>query len=265
MNSELLGGGKPIRTRLSRERIREVARFLKRTKGWFHKWRHDFAKHRYSAQTNVFIRPEIVWGDRAQKQVIFTFDGGGRGQSSAQAILDTLERHSVRATFFLTGKSAARNPLVTKQIAEAGHEIFNHTYTHSRLPQLSDASIAKELKRTEDVIQQLTALSTQPYFRAPYGERDQRVLEVAGKEGYQSVYWTIDALDWKESSGANVGQVKARILTNLRPGTIYLMHIDNNITGQVLDEAFTEIEARGYAIMSLSDGIAWAGPKLGMK
>jgi peptidoglycan/xylan/chitin deacetylase (PgdA/CDA1 family) len=78
---------------------------------------------------------------------------------------------------------------------------------------------------------------------------------VAVKEGYQSVYWSCDALDWKESSGQTAQQVKARIMENLKPGTIYLMHIGDNITGQILDGVFQEIKSQGYSIASLTQGV----------
>jgi peptidoglycan/xylan/chitin deacetylase (PgdA/CDA1 family) len=198
--------------------------------------------------------PEIAWGNRDKKQVIFTFDGGS-GIQSAQAILDTLAKHKVKGTLFLTGSWVSKNPDLTKQIAKKGYEIYNHTYNHPYLTQIPDAQIISELKAADDLVFNLTGKHTKPYFRPPYGARNDHVREVAAKEGYQSVYWTIDALDWKESSGTTADQVKARIMENLKPGTIYLMHIGDNITGQILDEVFQQIKGQGYSIVSLSQGI----------
>ena len=78
---------------------------------------------------------------------------------------------------------------------------------------------------------------------------------VALRAGFQSVYWTTDALDWKESQGITASDVKSRIFSNLAPGAIYLMHLGDTLTGAVLDEVLTEIEARGYSIVSLTEGI----------
>jgi len=197
---------------------------------------------------------EIAWGNRNKKQVIFTFDGGA-GIQSAQAILDTLEKHKVKGTFFLTGSWISKNTDLTKQIAKKGYEIYNHTYNHPYLTQIPDAQIISELKDTDDLVFSLTGKHTTPYFRPPYGARTDHVRDVAAAQGYQSVYWTIDALDWKESSGETAAQVKDKILQNLKPGTIYLMHIGDNITGQILDEVFQQIKAQGYSIVSLSQGI----------
>lgn len=197
---------------------------------------------------------EIDWANKNKQQVVFTFDGGS-GAQSAEAILATLKKYHVTGTFFVTGKFAEQNPELIKKIASAGHEVFNHTYNHPNLTSLSDAEIANELTRTEKIVSDLTGESTKPFYRPPNGDRDARVREAAAALGYRTVYWTVDALDWKESEGYTAEQTKARILDNLQPGTIYLMHIGDNITGQILDDIFAEIIAKGYSIVPLSEGI----------
>ena len=196
------------------------------------------------------IGAEIVWGDRVAREVLFSFDGGA-GAESGEAILAALKKHGVTGTFFLTGKFAEENPALVRRIAREGHGVFNHTYAHRDLTTLSDEEIKGELARTDALIQNLTGESTKPYFRAPYGARNARVLAVAAEEGYQSVYWTTDVLDWKEATGFTAAEAKARIMRNLTPGAIFLMHIGDTITGAILDEVFTEIEAEGYALTSL--------------
>ncbi len=197
---------------------------------------------------------EIVSGNRNARQVIFTFDGGS-GAQSGEAILATLKKHGAIGTFFLTGKFAEENPELVKRIAREGHGIFNHTYSHTDLPNNYDEEIKNELLRADEAIRTVTGKTTKPYFRPPYGGRDGRVLKVAADAGYTSVYWTTDALDWKESEGFTAEEARARIFSNLRPGALYLMHIGDAITGKILDEAFLQIKAEGYAIRSLTQGI----------
>ena len=199
-------------------------------------------------------RHEIVWGDRSEKQVIFTFDGGSTDESG-EAILSALKKHNVKGTFFLTGKFVEKNQELVKNISAEGHEIFNHTYSHPDLTALSDELIEDELLRMETIVKNLTGKSTKPYFRPPFGARNERVYATALRAGFQPVYWTIDALDWKEGRGIDAEDVKHRILLNLAPGAIYLMHVGDTLTGAVLDEVFTEIEARGYFLVSLTEGV----------
>lgn len=132
----------------------------------------------------------------------------------------------------------------------AGHEVFNHTYSHPHLTQLSDAQIRSELLRAEQIIRGLTGKTTRPFFRPPYGERNSRVLGVAGKEGYQAVMWTVDALDWKESQGVTATQVKQRVLSSLKPGAIYLFHVGDNLSGQVLDQLISDLRQAQEGIQS---------------
>lgn len=203
---------------------------------------------------SIVSAKEIVHGNTAKKEVIFTFDGGSTIQS-ADKILEALSKHHVKGTFFLTGKVIEIYPNLVKRIVAGGHEIFSHTYDHPDLTTVSDGKIANELKKTEKALIAAANISPKPYFRAPYGARNARVLAVAAKEGYQSVYWTHDALDWKESISQTPAEVKGLILSTIAPGNIYLMHLGDTITGTVLDDVFTEIEARGYRIVSLTQGI----------
>ncbi|OGZ33968.1 MAG: hypothetical protein A2Y98_00655 [Candidatus Portnoybacteria bacterium RBG_19FT_COMBO_36_7] len=198
------------------------------------------------------IKDEISRGNPAKKQIIFTFDAGA-GSNSLQKILEVTKAHNLKLTFFSTGKFAQKYPDLIKQIAAEDHEIFNHTYSHPHLTQITDEQIKEELDKTEQIIIGLTGQTTKPYFRPPYGDRNSYVLELAKEEGYQSVYWTIDAWDWMTDKTEE--QVKNRIYSNLKNGSIILMHIGDNITGNILEEVFTKIKNDGYKIVSLTEGL----------
>ena len=197
---------------------------------------------------------EIVYGDRTKKVMIFTFDAGDKAQS-AEGILTVLAKHHVKGTFFMTGKFIEANPALVKQISSGGNEIFDHTYDHKDLTTLTDAQIKAELDGMNALLASTTGMSARPYFRAPYGARDLRVRTAAAADGFQSVYWTLDARDWMESTGETADQVRERILSNIAPGTIVLMHVGDTITAAILDDVFTKIEAQGYKIVSLSQGL----------
>jgi len=207
---------------------------------------------------NIIEKPRPVPSDEIdkintnEKIVVFTFDAGA-GNNSLNKILDVLEKYSIKGTFFLTGKWAEENPLLTKQISEEGHEIFNHTYGHPYLTKLSSEEITDELNKANEIIFNITGKSSAPFFRPPYGDRNQSVRETAAQAGFQDVYWTVDALDWKEDYTAE--QSKERILSNLKPGAIYLMHIGDDITGIILDEVFSEVQKQGYQILSLTQAL----------
>ncbi len=197
-------------------------------------------------------RSEIEWADKTKQQVVFTFDGGA-GNQSIEEILAALKKHNVTATFFVTGKWAEQNSSWVRQMNADGHEIFNHTYNHPDLTTISATELASEFARTETILRALTGKTTKPYFRPPYGARNKTVLDAAHAEGYRSVYWTVDALDWKP--GITDAEVRSRVLDNLKPGTIYMMHIGDDITGRLLDELLTKIKEGGYAIQPLTEAL----------
>src|SRR5262249_54063529 len=128
------------------------------------------------------------------------FDAGGTGETTA-AILNTLRERHINVTMFVTGKFAEQFPDSVKQMVADGNEIGNHTYSHFDSLLLNDDQLREELAHTDQIIQGLTGISTKPYWRPPYGSRNNHVLNVAVSQGYRSIYWTLDSLD-------SVGQPK---------------------------------------------------------
>jgi len=204
------------------------------------------------AEIPYWQKGEISRGNPNKKQIIFTFDAGA-ADNSALKILDVLKKHGVKSTFFLTGKFADKYPEITRMISQGGHEVFNHSYSHPDFTKISDEEMKSELEKAEMAISLKTGKTTKPYFRSPYGARNNNVSAIAKENGYQLVFWTLDALDWKE--GKTPEDVKQKIYSGLKNGSIVLMHMGDDITGNVLDEVFTKIENDGYRIVSLTEGL----------
>jgi len=210
--------------------------------------------HEEIATSTPFEIPkgEISRGNAAKKQLIFTFDCGS-GNNSVDKIMETAEKRKVKLTFFATGKFAEKYPEDIKKIAEKGHEIFNHTYSHPHLTQITDEEIKNELEKTEKIIFDLTGKTTKPFFRPPYGDRNQHISDIAKEAGFHMVYWTFDALDWMPEKTAQ--DVKNQIYSKISPGAIILMHVGDDTTGNILDEVFEKVENDGYKIVNLSEGL----------
>ncbi len=200
------------------------------------------------------IPAEITRGKTTEDQIIFTFDGGSVDISGSK-ILDALESRGLKGTFFLTGDFIAKYPDVVRRMVKNGHEIYNHTYSHPYLTQASEEEIVSELGRTEKALIDLVGVSSKPFFRTPYGDRDARVLRIAAGEGYRSVYWSYDASDWRESEGETREEVRTKILSNVYPGAIVLMHMGDTISGDILGGVIDEIHRKGYRVVSLTEGL----------
>ena len=205
----------------------------------------DFTQLPYEAR----IR-EVYRGDPGHRAVALTFDAGSIA-TFTPPMLETLRRHGVRVTIFVTGEFAERYPDLLNQMIADGHEIGNHSYAHPDFTTLEDDVIRRELARTEAAVKRVAGISTKPWFRAPYGARNPHVLAVVVREGYWSIYWTIDTIDWREDATPEL--IMRRIDEKLQNGAIILAHLASHHTMEALPEILTRIKERGYRIVKVSE------------
>ena len=181
-----------------------------------------------------------------------TFDCGASAVPTPR-ILAALAEAGVRSTFFITGRWAQENPQLLREIA-GQHELANHTFSHPDLTKLSDADIARELEEAERIVVATTGKSTKPYFRAPFGARDRRVLGVAARAGYPlHIYWTLDSGDWRSPQEMPAESVLSRVLDGAANGAIVVQHCGSPQTAEVLPRILQGLTGRGFALVTLSE------------
>ncbi len=192
--------------------------------------------------------------DRAkvsERLVALTFDAGSSAEPVPQ-ILRALAQRNLRCTFFLTGQWIERYPDMARLIAEAGHELGNHSWSHPAFPALSDDKIREELRRTEEIALRVCGVSTKPLFRPPFGARDERVRSAVAEEGYLTIYWTIDSWD-SVKKDITPQMITDRVMRQMRPGSIVLMHCGSEATAQALPQLLNALEAQGYRVVTVSE------------
>jgi peptidoglycan/xylan/chitin deacetylase (PgdA/CDA1 family) len=182
------------------------------------------------------------------KVVALTFDAAYE-PAPLKSILATLATKEVPATFFLTGEFVKNFPDSVAAIVAGGYPIGNHSYSHPDFATIDDAAIKSQLRRTADLIEQAGAADPRPLFRPPYGSRDAHILSVLGDEGYVSVYWTIDTLDWETDRTGE--QIRSAVLGKLQPGAIILMHVGGKATAGILPTLIDDLRAEGYGFVEL--------------
>jgi peptidoglycan/xylan/chitin deacetylase (PgdA/CDA1 family) len=161
-------------------------------------------------------------GPTGRRDVTLTFDVAYDARYTA-SFLDVLRRYGVKATMFVTGEWADANPALVRRMANEGHLVGNHSYSHPEFTKISDREIARQLARTDAAISARTNRSTKPYFRPPYGAQDARVNRGLGDEGYRyDVLWTVDSLGWK---GLTAPEVVRRCIERAAPGAILMFHL----------------------------------------
>ncbi|MDT8900107.1 polysaccharide deacetylase family protein [Anaeroselena agilis] len=169
--------------------------------------------------TSSFYGPVIYQGSQSDKVVALTFDDGPNPPYTLQ-LLDILAKYDVKATFFFIGQNAENYPEAAKAIAQKGHLIGSHTYTHSDLLKLDEAQIAAEMAKSVEVIGNATG--TRPkLLRPPHGFRDPLVLQLAKEQKLAIVQWSVMAEDWKKP-GTEV--IADRILGECFETPVYCGH-----------------------------------------
>lgn len=194
---------------------------------------------------------ELMQGSSGSGMIALTFDAGASPKPTP-SILRTLKHYGVHSTFFLTGRWMESNPGLTREIAEDGHEISNHSYSHPDFTKLDDTHIHEQLEKTEQIAEDTAGISTKPFFRPPYGARNTHVRTVAAEEGYQSVFWSVDSWD-AFKKGITPAEIKDRVLSKAKGGSIVLMHCGSAATAEALPSIIEELRARGYRLVTVSE------------
>ena len=164
-------------------------------------------------------------------------------------ILETLEKNEVKITFFIVGEWAEKYPEAVKKIYEAGHEIGTHSNTHPHVEQLSAEKNFEEIKLGIEKLQNITGEQTRLY-RTPYGEYNDTVINTARENGYYTIQWNIDTLDYKGLTG---DEMWGRIKEKLQKGSIILTHNGTEHTADSLDMLLKNIKTNGYQVTTVSD------------
>ena len=160
--------------------------------------------------------------------VALTFDDGPN-VGSTEPLLELLARHGARATFFVIGAFAEREPGLVREVSARGHALGNHTYSHPHLPRRRAGALRHELARTRTAVEaagaRLSAVDGGELMRPPYGHRRPGTLRVVRAEGYVPVMWSITCYDWRPTTSA---RAIARRGSRARAGDIVLLHDGSN-------------------------------------
>ncbi|MFB7512053.1 polysaccharide deacetylase family protein [Streptomyces sp. NPDC056144] len=153
------------------------------------------------------------------RSMVLSFDDGPDPRYTP-GILETLRRHDCRAMFFVCGEMAVENPDLLREMAEDGHVVGNHSWSHPLIPKLRPSRIRDELGSTSEVVEK--TLGTAPlWYRAPYGAWNRHSFEIGAELGMEPLAWTVDTLDWKEPG---TGTIVRRVLDGAAPGAVVLSH-----------------------------------------
>lgn len=188
--------------------------------------------------------------DTTENKVALSFDAAW-GNEDTSRILDILENRHVKVTFFMTGGWVESYPDDVRAIYEAGHDLGNHSQTHPDMTKLSNEQKADELLSVHNAVKELTGYDMF-LFRPPYGAYDNQVVTTATENGYYTIQWDVDSLDWKDY-GVNAIIDTVCNHKHLGNGSIILCHNGAQYTADALDILITTLQEKGYEIVPISE------------
>lgn len=188
--------------------------------------------------------------DTEEKKIAISFDAAW-GAEDFYKIMEILDKHEVKTTFFMTGEWVENYPECVKTLVEKGHDLGNHSATHPDMTTLSKEKQKEQIMQVHNAVKELTGYEME-LFRPPYGAYNNDLIRTCYEIGYFPIQWNCDSLDWKDYDAntiiKNVCENK-----NLGPGAIILCHNGAKYTAEALDALLTNLENQGYEIVPISE------------
>jgi peptidoglycan-N-acetylglucosamine deacetylase len=183
-----------------------------------------------------------------QKVIALTFDDGP-GPFTPQ-VLSVLMQFHVPATFFEIGENIVDYPQYTRELAEAGYPVEDHTWTHPDLTTIPVSQFPYQIDQTQNEIQALTGV-TPTCVRPPYDSWNQTVLDQIAQRGLTTMSYSVDPRDW---ALPGVQAIVNSVVGAAFPGAVVDMHDgggDRSETVAALPQIITDLESEGYTFVSI--------------
>jgi len=203
--------------------------------------------------TGVFAQNDrllpIYCVETDKKQVAISFDAAW-GNDDTQQLIDILAEYKVPATFFVVGAWVDKYPESVKALADAGHQIQNHSNTHPHMPQLSKEQMKDEIESCNEKIKKITGVCP-TLLRPPYGDYDNVLIETMTELNMNTIQWDVDSLDWKDN--ASPESICHRVTSKVKNGSIVLFHNDADHTPAALPNILKCLKDEGYEFVFIND------------
>lgn len=193
--------------------------------------------------------------DTDRRVVALTFDDGPSELSGE--LLDLLAEHQVKATFFWQGNNLARYPELVRRAIDEGHTVGQHSWDHPHVAETAPEILwSEQLGPTNDEFLRVAGHRVY-YYRPPFGETNSAQLSLISSHGIRTIVWSITSLDWDERRNSS-DQIVERVISQLHPGAIILMHdYPRDDGGQAVLAAVEEIietgKDQGYGWVSIDE------------
>ncbi|NLC55163.1 MAG: polysaccharide deacetylase family protein [Erysipelothrix sp.] len=189
-----------------------------------------------------------------EKVVVLTMDEGYEYENNTTEILDIAKDKGVVITFFITGGYIDNNPDLVKRMVKEGHMVANHSDKHLRpSPALatSDETLIDDIVKLEDKFRVLTGKELANLYRPPEGGYSERSLAIVKDLRYKTIFWSFAYRDWLVDQQPNPQEAFDKIVSQLHPGAIILLHAVSNTNVAILADLIDEARAQGYTFTTI--------------
>ena len=197
-----------------------------------------------------------------KRKLALTYDDGPNDPYTLR-LLDVLAEQGVKATFFVIGRYAAQRPDILRRVAQEGHVIGNHTYSHPNLVFCSASRVVQEIedcrRAISDAVGEHSAL-----FRPPFGGRRPAVLRIVREKGLAPIMWSITSYDWRASASAE--EIERRVYRQVSRDNrnVILMHdgghmaigADRGHTVTATNELIRRCKGESYEFVTIPEMMA---------
>jgi len=182
------------------------------------------------------------------KTFYLSFDGSPNPPATDR-LLAALDRHGVKASFFMEGRRLETEAECARRVRDAGHDIGNHSYNHPEFDKIPLAECIHEVQITQDILEQ--ALGLRPtLLRPPAGKITDEVVHPFLKMGFDIALWSFSVRDWE---GPDAAAVAERILAQAHPGAIIAGHDRVEWLTDYLDLVIPALRSQGYVFKKISE------------
>ena len=190
-------------------------------------------------------------GDTTKRVLYLTFDAGYEN-GCTEKILDVLQKHNVKAAFFLVGNYIEKNADLVRRMVSEGHIVANHTMHHKNMSQIENKEqFSKELQDLEALFLKTTGKEMPKYYRPPQGIYSEVNLRHAKELGYKTVFWSLAYADWNNDSQPTAEQAFEKLLPRIHNGAVVLLHSTSKTNAEILDQLLSKWEDMGFTFETI--------------
>lgn len=194
----------------------------------------------------------VFLGDTTKKELYLTFDNGYENGYTVK-VLDVLKEKKVPAAFFVTGHYIKDQPELLKRMAQEGHLIGNHSWSHPDMTTVPDEKLRSELEQVKEQVAAVAGQQEMHYLRPPRGIFDERTLRISKELGYTNVFWSIAYKDWDRNTHRGWRYAYDQVMNQLHPGAVILLHSVSKDNAEALGAIIDEARKQGYEFKSLNE------------